>query len=307
MAPERPEQRAAPAAPYRYWPLPERPALTYPGGTRMAFYVALNVEHFTFGKPATSRAPVSAALPVDPLNHGWRDYGTRVGVWRLIELFDRLGLGVSTMLNAEAATAYPQIVAAGRERGWAWVAHGRTNSELWTGMDEATERAALAEVVETIADATGARPHGWLGPALTETADTPRLLAELGLTYSLGWGVADDQPFPLEVPGGARFCAVPYSIEVNDIPVFLDQSTSAEGFERMIVDQFDVLPTEAQRRPGAVFGLSLHPFLVGQPFRIAALERALSHIVAHADVWLASSDEIAAWYLANAYDDAVRA
>ncbi|MDO8212065.1 polysaccharide deacetylase family protein [Conexibacter sp. CPCC 206217] len=291
--------------PYRYSPIVARPPLVYPGGKRMAFYVGMNIEHFHAGVRSTSRAAVTAALPVDVLNHGWRDYGTRVGIWRLIDLFDRLELRQSALVNADAATAYPQIVAAGRERGWAWVAHGQTNSQLWTGMEPAVERVALREVVETIEAATGTRPRGWLGPALTETAHTPALLAELGLTYTLGWGVADDQPFALDVPG-ARLLAVPYSIEVNDIPVFLDQSTTAGGFEQMIVDQFDVLHAESQERPGAVFGLSLHPFLVGQPFRMPALERALRHVRAHDDVWFCTTDELAEWYLANAYDDAAR-
>jgi allantoinase len=270
--------------------------------------VAMNIEHFHPGVRATSRAAVSAALPVDPLNHGWRDYGTRVGIWRLIELLDDLGLRSSAMLNADAAEAYPRIVEAGRRRGWAWIAHGATNSALWTAFaDAAHERAALTDVTERIERATGVRPRGWLGPALTETADTPALLAELGYTYSLGWGVADDQPFPLDVAGGARMIAVPYSIEVNDIPVFLDQSTTAEAFADMILAQFGVLRAEAARRPGAVFGLSLHPFLVGQPFRIPALRRALEAIVACDDVWLATSDEIADWYLDTAYDAARRA
>ncbi len=289
--------------PYRYSPIVERPPLVYPGGKRMAFYVGMNVEHFRAGVRSTSRAAVTAGLPVDVLNHGWRDYGTRVGIWRLIDLLDRLGLGATVLANAEATTEYPQIVAAGNERGWAWVAHGQTNSELWTDMEPDAEREALRAVLDGIAAATGTQPQGWLGPALTETASTPALLAELGLTYSLGWGVADDRPFPLEVPG-ARFIAVPYSIEVNDIPAFLDQSTSAGEFGQMIVDQFDVLHAEAQARPGAVFGLSLHPFLVGQPFRMPALERALRHVRAHDDVWFCTTDELAAWYLERAYDEA---
>src|SRR4051794_30240302 len=114
--------------PYRDWPLVDRPRLAPPAGKSMAFYVAMNIERFHAGVRATSRAAVSAALPVDPLNHGWRDYGTRVGIWRLIELLDDLGLRSSVMLNADAAEAYPRIVEAGRARGWAWVAHGATNS-----------------------------------------------------------------------------------------------------------------------------------------------------------------------------------
>ena len=175
--------------PYRDWPIVDRPRLEPPDGKSMAFYVAMNIEHFHPGRRSTSRASVSAGLPVDPLNHGWRDYGNRVGIWRLIDLLDELGLRSSVMLNADAADAHPRILEAGRARGWAWVAHGATNSQLWTGFaDRDAERAALADVVDRIAQATGRRPRGWLGPALTETADTLPLAAELGLTYSLGGG-----------------------------------------------------------------------------------------------------------------------
>jgi allantoinase len=285
--------------PYRHWPLDGRPAVRYPGGTSMACYLAVNVEHFDFGKRSTSRTPVTAGLPVDPLNHGWRDYGARVGFWRMLEAIDSSGLPVSTLLNADAARAYPEIVQAGVDRGWAFLGHGRSNSELWTGFDRGTEREKLQEIVEVLTTATGTRPKGWLGPALTETAHTVDLLADLGFTYTLDW-VADDQPVPVETTAGP-FVSIPYSIEINDIPVFVDQSYTPAQFAEFIVDQFDVLRAEASRRPGAVFSLSLHPFLVGQPFRHKHLVRALEAISGHDDVWYANSDDIADWFIAEQY------
>jgi len=292
--------------PYRHWPIVERPPIEWPEGKGLACYVAVNVEHFEAGRPSTSRTAVTAGLPVDPLNHGWRDYGVRTGFWRLLELLDSLDLRASVLLNAAVCDEYPELVAAGVERDWAHLGHGWTNSEFWSGMEPEEERESLARLAARLERACGRPPRGWLGPALTETAATPRLLAELGFTYSLGWGVADDQPFPLEADG-RRLIAVPYSIEVNDIPVFVDQGMNAAEFAAMIVDQFDVMRAEARRRPGGVFSFSLHPFLVGQPYRHKHLEVAMRHLRDHDDVWFATSDEIAAWYLDNYYDDALAA
>jgi allantoinase len=291
--------------PYRYSPIVERAPIEYPDGKRCALYIGLNIEHFHLGRPSTSVTPITAGLPVDPMNFGWRDYGTRVGVWRMIELLDELQLRASVLLNSEVCENYPQIVAAGVERDWAWLGHGVTNSTLWTGIERDEERLLLRGIVDTITKATGRSPRGWLGPALTETEHTPALLAELGFTYTLDW-VADDQPFPLEVTG-SRFISVPYSVEVNDIPAFLDRGMSAAEFGQAIVDHMELLRAESQRRPGGVLGLALHPFLVNQPFRHRYLVEALERVRAFDDVWFTTSDDLAAWYLDHYYDDAVNA
>lgn len=293
------------APPYRYWPIVERPPIDYPEGKRSAFYIGLNIEHFHLGRPATSITPLTATLPVDPLNYGWRDYGTRVGIWRMIELLDKVELRASVLLNAEVCENYPQIVAAGVERDWAWLGHGITNSSLWTGIEREEERRLLQGIVKTITTATGKAPRGWLGPALTETENTLALLAELGFSYSLDW-VADDQPFPFEIEG-KRFASVPYSIEINDIPAFLDQGMAPSTFRQAIVDHFDLLREESKRRPGGVLGVSLHPFLINQPSRHRYLVEALEYVRQFDDVWCTTSDDIAGWYLENHYDEAVEA
>lgn len=289
--------------PYDYWPITNRPRLEWPDGQGLAVYVGLNIERFVPGLPATALS--NLGVPVDPMNHGWRDYGTRVGVWRMMELLDALDLKASVLLNADVCEAYPQIVAAGVERGWAWLGHGRTNSQFWSNMEEDEERGLLTSIVADLSQATGTAPRGWLGPAMTETESTPRLLAELGFTYILDW-IADDQPFPLNVDQH-RMISVPYSAELNDIGAVLYQHASGPDFAAAIIDQFDVLYRESKTRPGAVMAISIHPFVANVPFRHKHLERALTHIRGFNDVWFPTTDEIADWYFTNYYDDVVAA
>ena len=277
--------------PYDYSPITERPPITWPGGARVAVYVGLNVEHFLFDQPSTSLWPGTADLTPDPLNHGWRDYGTRVGIWRTIEGLDRHGIRPSVLLNSSVVENYPQIVAAGVERDWAWLAHGRTNSVLHTGLAIDDERQVLSEIVAAITDATGQPPRGWMGPALTETHHTPELLARMGFRYVLDW-THDDQPYPLTVPG---MISVPYSVELNDLILFARGTTGPE-FVQMVKDQFDQLRADSATS-GRVMALALHPFVIGQPFRHRYLEEALGYLAAQPDAWLTTSDDIAAHYL----------
>ncbi|MGC2775621.1 MAG: polysaccharide deacetylase family protein [Bradyrhizobium sp.] len=279
---------------YAYSPITTRPKLIWPNGARVAFYVGLNIEHYQVDKPSTSIFGGTAMLVPDPLNYGWRDYAVRVGIWRMIEALDKVGMRASVLLNSDCCQHYPQIIDAGKERNWAWLAHGKNNSIFQTGMSVEEERKFLTEIVTTLTKATGQQPKGWLGPALTETFDTPRLLKELGLTYVLDW-CADDQPFPLNVPG---MMSVPYSIELNDVSMFLGKSLTGEGFYQMVVDQFDQLYRDGEKT-GRVMALCLHPFIINQPYRHKYLERALDYIAGHDGVWLTTSDEIAAHYAKN--------
>jgi len=279
---------------YAYWPIVDRPRLEWPNGARVAFYLGVNIEHYEVDKPSTSIFPGTAGLAPDPLNYGWRDYGPRVGLWRMMDVMDKHGVKGSVLLNSDVCARYPRIIEEGNKRGWVWLAHGKNNSIFEAGMSEEEERAYLADVVGTIRDHTGQQPRGWLGPALTETFNTPDILAELGLTYILDW-CSDDQPFPVKVKSG-RMISLPYSIEVNDIPLFVGKSLSGEDFYRLLVDQFEGL-YESAAESGLVMALAVHPFVVGLPFRLKYLERFLAHIAAEKGVWLTTSDEIAAHYL----------
>ena len=293
---------SVPQPPFDYWPIVERAPLSFPGGARVAFWIGLNIEHFQIDKAATSIFPSTSTNVPDPMNYGWRDYGVRVGVWRMAELFDRFGIRPSVLVNSDACTYYPEIIEAGRKRGWPWLAHGKTNSVMQQGMNPEEERTFLTEVIDAIERGTGKRPRGWLGPALSETFETPHLLAELGLDYILDW-CNDDQPYPMNVRTG-RMISIPYSVEMNDIILFLARGVTPEDFASMLIDQFDALYEDGAHN-SRVMGVSLHPFLVGQPFRRKHLARVLDHVTRHSNVWLPTSDEIADWYYTNVYSDAV--
>lgn len=279
---------------YDYSPIVDRAPIRWPGGARVAFYVGLNVEHYQVDRPATSIFGGTTQLVPDPLNYGWRDYGPRVGIWRTMRTLDRYGLRASVLLNSAVCEHYPQIIQAGRARDWAWLAHGRDNTTFHSNMSVDEERAYLADVVGTIERATGRRPRGWMGPALTETFNTPTLLAELGLSYVLDW-TNDDQPYPLNVPG---MFSVPYSVELNDIALFVGQTLSGPDFVRIVRDQLDQLHADAADG-GRVMALALHPFVIGQAFRARYLDEALDYVVNHPGVWLTTSDEIAEHYAAD--------
>jgi len=288
---------------YDYWPIIERPKLALPNGARLAFWIGLNIEHYEVDKPATSIFSGTAMLQPDPLNFGWRDYAPRVGVWRMMDLLDKHGIRASVLLNADVCARYPQIIREGNKRNWAWLAHGKNNSVFQAGMPEDEERRYLTDVVNTIKEHTGKQPLGWLGPALTESYNTPQILADLGLGYILDW-CNDDQPFPVKVQRG-RMISVPYSIEINDVSIFVAKSMTGDDFYQMVVDQFDQLYEEGAES-GRVMALCLHPFIVNQPFRHRYLARALEYITKREKVWLATSDEIAEWYYANYYDQVKR-
>ncbi len=273
---------------FDYSPITQRPPISWPDGKKVAFYVGLNVEHFLVDRPSTSIWPLD--LVPDALNHGWRDYGARVGVWRTIDILDRYGVRASTLLNAMVAEHNPQIVEAGVERDWAWLAHGSTNSTLHTAYELDEEREILTGITATIEKATGQRPKGWMGPALTETWNTPKLLAELGYDYVLDW-TNDDQPYALNVPG---MLSVPYTVELNDLGLFLRGLTGPD-FLQMVKDQYDVLRADSEHS-GRVMALALHPFVIGQPFRAKYLDLALEYLAAQPDIWLTTSDGIAGHY-----------
>ncbi|MEV6334490.1 polysaccharide deacetylase family protein [Nocardia vinacea] len=270
---------------FDYSPIVDRAPIRWPDDARVAFYVGLNIEHYQVDRPSTSIFPGTAALTPDPLNYGWRDYGPRVGIWRVMQALDKYGIRASALLNSDVAHHNPQIITAGRKRNWTWLAHGKNNSIFQADMSIDDERAYLTDIVETIERATGRRPRGWMGPALTETFHTPELLAELGLDYVLDW-TNDDQPYRLNVPG---VLSVPYSVELNDNSLFLGTGLRGADFVQIVKDQLDRLCEES----GRVMALALHPFVIGQAFRIKYLEQALDYVANHPGVWLATSDEIA--------------
>jgi allantoinase len=281
---------------FDYSPITERPAKAFPNNARIALWVTPNIEHFHWGKPAMAMTAMTADLSPDVLNHSWRDYGARVGVWRVMDVLAKHGIRATAALNSEVCAQYPQIVEAGSKLDWEWMAHGPSNSMLFTGMPEEAERPIITETIEAIANATGTRPRGWLGPALTETHVTLDLLAEAGIDYVCDWA-NDELPYDLRTRAGP-ITALPYSLEIGDIPIFLQHGGTGEDFFRILVDQFDQLYEEGATSP-RMMSIALHPFLVGHPYRARHLDRALAHMVAHEGVWLATGSELVDWHRAQ--------
>jgi allantoinase len=283
---------------YPYAPIIARPSFAWPDGRRLAFYVGLNLEHFAFGAGLGAElAP--GGPPPDVLNFAWRDYGNRVGAWRLLALLDELGLPCSVLVNSALYGYAPELVAAHRARGDEIVGHGRTNSERQGVLAEAEERALIVEATRTIALHEGRPPAGWLGPWISESRVTPDLLAEAGYRYLLDW-CHDDQPVWLAVRGGGHILSVPYPQELNDIPAIVARKVGAAEFADMIVDQCDEMLAQAAGQP-LVMGLALHAYLVGQPFRLRQLRRALRHVLAAggARLWPTTAGAIATCFSAQ--------
>jgi len=278
---------------YEYSPIIERKPFDWPNGKRLAFYVALNVEDFSFGE-GLGHTPTMLGPPPDPRNFAWRDYGLRVGIWRIFSLMDRLKLPLCHLLNASVCERYPQIIAKIGERGDEIVGHGYTNSERQSDMDERAEAAMIRDATATLAKHLGRRPLGWMGPWVAETQITPDLLKEAGYEFIMDWP-ADDQPFWMKTRSGPLL-SVPYPIEINDSPTMLSRAQSATDFRQMIVDQFEMMLEQAQEQ-ALVFGLSMHTFVAGQPFRLRQITQALDYVVSHPafkrHVWVTSPGDIA--------------
>jgi peptidoglycan/xylan/chitin deacetylase (PgdA/CDA1 family) len=272
----------------------ERKPFTWPGKATLAVWVIPNVEVWRYDS-ASGQAitPNERGHVPDVVNFAWREYGLRVGLWRLADVLDAAGVRATVALNSAVAEAHPKAVAEMQRRGWEFMGHGITNSENLAGLTAEKERALVQTVLKTIEQATGRRPRGWLGPGLVETHNTLDILAEEGVVYCGDWN-NDDQPYAMKVRKGRMF-SVPYCMEINDIPLFMRKGYTGGQYLQSVVDQFDALYADSAKQP-RVLGLPLHPMIIGQPLRIRYLERALAHMKKHERVWFATGSEIVEAY-----------
>ena len=274
---------------YPYSAIHTRPVYDWPGGKRLAIYIALNLEWFSFGEGLGAELAPGGPQP-DVLNYGWRDYGNRVGVYRLADLFGNLKLPVSLLVNAEMYRHAPEAIAAFPAAEI--VGHGRSNSERQGELTEHEERLLIEETTAAVEKHSGKRPRGWLGPWISQSPLTPDLLHEAGYRYLLDW-CHDDQPVWMKTRGG-RILSLPYPQELNDIPQIVSRKREGAEFADMIVDAFEVMHEECTKRP-LVMGIALHAYVVGWPHRFKHLARAMRHIASRADgrVWFTTAGDIA--------------
>jgi peptidoglycan/xylan/chitin deacetylase (PgdA/CDA1 family) len=275
---------------YEHSSIFSRPDYAWPNGKRLAVYFALGIEHYAFNEGLVERLVPGIPEP-DVLNTSWREYGNRVGAWRVLNAFVEYGLPLAILLNTAVYEEAPDLMAACRAAGCEIVAHGYSNSETLADRGETSEAAYISEVTETILREEGAAPRGWSSPWIAETLATPDLLAEAGYDYQLDW-IMDDQPVWMKTRS-RPILAVPYSHDLNDSSTVIGRNVGARDFADMIVDQFDEMLRSSADAP-QVMPVILHSFISGQPFRLRALRRALDHIMKNADqVWFTQPGAIA--------------
>ena len=280
---------------FDYQPITQRQPYRWPGGAGLAVYLGFNLEHFAFGEGLGANIGPASPQP-DVLNYSWREYGNRVGAWRCLDLFGSLGLPAAALINTALYDHCPELVAACVARGDELVGHGHSNAERQGALDEAGERELLLHCRQRMQMQSGQLPAGWLSPWISESVHTPDLLQETGYRYTLNW-CHDDQPLPMRTRSGQALWAVPYPQELNDIPMIIARQLDGKDFAQMIIDQLDEM-LEQTREPGSaplVMGIALHPYIVGQPYRLRHLRRALQQVAAARDagrVWMTTPGAI---------------
>jgi len=279
---------------YSYSPIIRREPFRWPNGARVALMVAPNIECFHIDK-AIPGAP-NSYLP-DVTGYALRDYGARIGVFRVMEILDKHRIRATVLLNSDVCAHYPAIIEEGKKRDWEWLGHGVTNNIRMTQYAADQERTVVRQIRETITAATGKAPRGWLGPGGgDESSNTLDHLAAEGFDYVCDWGF-DDQPMGLRVQSG-RMIAIPYQQGLNDIRVIFQGGHTPRDWCEMVCDQFDTLYAEGATH-GRVMTIPLHPFVIGLPFRIKYLDKALDYICSHDGVWRATGAEIADHYYSS--------
>ena len=274
-----------------------RKKLALPGGARLAVWVIVNVEEWdpTETMPRTVLTPPAGGAPMPDIpNWAWHEYGNRVGFWRMLDLFDDLRIPAVLAINGSAIARYAPIVRAARERSWEFIGHGFSQKNMQKVADE---RVDIQKTTAAIQSFTGRRPRGWLGPGLTETWDTPDILADEGYEYVCDW-VLDDQPVPVRTKSGS-LVSVPYTQECNDVAMMLIQHHSASEYRDRAVDQFDQLYADAHNS-ARIMALVVHPYIMGAPHRLRHFSDALAYMTSRPGALFWTGEQILDWYRAAA-------
>lgn len=280
---------------YVYSSVRNRKVYDWPEGRQIAVYIAINVENFAFGEGDGVIINHKNREP-DVSNYSWRDYGNRVGIWRLYDLCKTIDIPVSLIINASIYEYSREIVDAFRLRGDEIIAHGYTNSESQSLFSESEEKEFIKRITLIHEREDGIRPQGWLSPWLAETKHTSDILKLIGYSYTLNWN-HDEQPTMLQTTHG-KLVAIPYPQELNDIPAIMIKNTSSRDFADMIIDNYEELISHSDNRP-VVMGIAVHPYIIGQPHRMHHLRRALNHVYGDKKCWKTTPGRIAQYVTEN--------
>jgi len=281
---------------YRYLPWRNRPKLVWPGGKPIAVWIAPNLEMYEIDPPAHPRRKSWSRPHPDVVAYSHRDYGNRVGHWRMADAMSEFGFPGSVSLSVALCQHHPQIVADAAARGWEFFSHGIYNTRYAYDMSADQERAIIRDSIDTVRAATGHDIRGWLAPALTHTVNTFDLIAEAGLDYTCDL-YHTDQPTLIATPNGP-LTAIPYSLEVNDHYGFFIYNMSPREYADALIRQYERLAQEGEAG-GTVMCIPLHAYLIGQPHRIGPFREVLRHIAQDGRAWIARAGDIVDAYRAQ--------
>lgn len=294
---------------YPYSAITQRGPLKWPNEAKVALMVSLNLEHWDMvkdtdqpyyaGGPAILPNTLPGNVPDFP-NFTWREYGQRVGIWRLFEVFDEAGVPAGCTINAKTALERRAIVDAANERGWEIVAHNYEQGELLSDYahDADKEREVILRTLKVYEDVIGRPAKGWLSSSLRGTVNTCGVLAEQGLIFYCDI-MNDDQPYLVETDHG-NIVSTPYSNEINDFTMLTRMGFSTDQFLAAIKEELTVILSDAESSgSGRMMNLGLHPHVSGRAYRIRAVREFLEYAKSLDGVWFATREEIAEWYLQN--------
>lgn len=283
-----------------YSAIVDRKPLDFGNGQRVIVWPVINVEYWSLDRPMARQVippPTGVTTLPDIANWSWHEYGMRVGFWRLLQAFSSRNLKGTLSINGHVCEAYPRVAGAALEAGWEFMGHGDIQMPVHAVDDQA---AMIRRTLEKIRRFTGKDSIGWLGPGLTQTLETVDLLREAGIRYIADW-VLDDHPCSLKTRHG-DMVALPYSVELNDIPMMAVQHHDSEVFFKRVRDTFDRLWAEGATQP-RIMAIPVHPFLSGVPHRIKYLEQALDYILGFEDVEFWTGEQIHDWYAAQSKEE----
>jgi len=267
----------------------ERKPFSWPDGKKLAVWIVPNIEIWAFDTGVDAGISPNAGPGPDVINYATREYGMRVGLWRVADVMDSAGIKGTVALNSGVCEVYPKAIDELKKRGWEFMAHGITISRSLAKLSMEDEKQLIHTCIETIQKGTGASVKGWISPGQLQTINTLDLLGEAGITYTGDWN-NDDQPYPMKVKAGEMY-SLPYCMIVSDATLYSGWGLTGQQYYQSVIDQFDVLLSESEKHP-RVIGLPIHPFLVGQPEHIKFFKDAVQYMKKHDKVWFATGSEI---------------
>lgn len=276
-----------------YSAIVDRPPLKLPGSARVVLWTIVNLEVWDIARPMARQvipAPTGQVLLPDVPNWSWHEYGMRVGVWRFFDLYRRLGIRPTLSLNARVCEDYERVAGEARDAGWEFMGHAYEQMPIHKVEDQ---RGMIHRSMDLLEKFTGKRPIGWLGPGLTQTYETPELLAEAGVKYIGDW-VWDDEPSVIQTAKGP-LTTLPYTVELNDIPTMIVQHHESAYWATRCKDSLDRLHAEGAER-AKIMAVAIHPYISGQPHRIRYLEEVYDYARSLGDVVMWNGEEIYDWY-----------